>query len=185
MLWVYLLTITKLTCFTSSDINECLEKVCHVDATCVNTNGSFNCFCNDGFTGDGVISCQCQVSDPCQSAQCQNGGLCIAISGSCTDYNCTCTECYTGQFCETLMDPCGNNPCQNGGNCFAIPGSCIDYECICTGCYTGQFCETLLNACDNNPCQNGGNCVAIPGSCIVYECICTGCYTGQLCETSC
>ena len=36
------------------DINEC-EPVspCHANATCNNTIGSFNCSCNDGYTGDG------------------------------------------------------------------------------------------------------------------------------------
>ena len=38
-----------------SDINECSEKThsCDKNATCTNTDGSFNCNCQIGYTGDG------------------------------------------------------------------------------------------------------------------------------------
>lgn len=41
--------------FTRSDINECITGAarCHYNATCVNTPGSFSCFCEPGYTGDG------------------------------------------------------------------------------------------------------------------------------------
>ena len=36
------------------DINECEPvSLCHANATCNNTDGSYNCSCNDGYTGDG------------------------------------------------------------------------------------------------------------------------------------
>lgn len=40
-----------------TDINECLNSSlhnCHADATCQDTDGSFNCECNKGFNGSGV-----------------------------------------------------------------------------------------------------------------------------------
>ena len=39
-----------------ADINECNTELhpCHLNATCINTNGSFHCLCNNGFTGDGI-----------------------------------------------------------------------------------------------------------------------------------
>ncbi|XP_078348946.1 uncharacterized protein LOC144633894 isoform X1 [Oculina patagonica] len=42
-----------------ADVDECTQGVdeCHVNATCNNTEGSYNCTCKDGFTGDG-LSCQ-------------------------------------------------------------------------------------------------------------------------------
>ena len=37
-----------------SDIDECSSaNECHLDATCTNTKGSYNCTCQDGFEGDG------------------------------------------------------------------------------------------------------------------------------------
>ena len=38
-----------------SDINECKEGIhtCDDNAKCTNTDGSFTCSCNEGYTGDG------------------------------------------------------------------------------------------------------------------------------------
>jgi hypothetical protein len=41
--------------YISVDINECLPaSPCHVAATCNNTEGSYNCACDSGYSGDGV-----------------------------------------------------------------------------------------------------------------------------------
>jgi hypothetical protein len=41
-----------------AEINECDgENDCHDNATCINTIGSYNCSCNDGFEGNGTL-CQ-------------------------------------------------------------------------------------------------------------------------------
>ena len=41
---------------SNADINECVidEDNCHGNASCTNTEGSFTCSCNPGYTGDGV-----------------------------------------------------------------------------------------------------------------------------------
>jgi len=39
-------------------VDECAENddECHMNADCVNTEGSYCCFCKDGYTGNG-FSC--------------------------------------------------------------------------------------------------------------------------------
>lgn len=42
--------------FVYVDINECGSgDVCPQDSTCVNTDGSFTCNCNDGFVMNGAL----------------------------------------------------------------------------------------------------------------------------------
>ena len=61
------LSANKLTdaCTTIDvDINECqlnLSK-CHPDSYCNNTIGSYLCFCNIGYFGDGFINCTSKVN---------------------------------------------------------------------------------------------------------------------------
>ena len=42
--------------FIFLDINECSSNPCHDNATCTDNEGSFDCQCKDGFSGDG-LSC--------------------------------------------------------------------------------------------------------------------------------
>ena len=37
------------------DIDECLDNPCHRNANCTDSQGSFDCHCYDGFSGDGFI----------------------------------------------------------------------------------------------------------------------------------
>ena len=39
-----------------SDLNECaMENNCHQKADCINSEGSYQCLCQTGFTGNGSI----------------------------------------------------------------------------------------------------------------------------------
>ena len=50
-----ILTLPPTSCLVSADVNECAESThnCHQNATCNNTEGSFDCSCNIGYTGNG------------------------------------------------------------------------------------------------------------------------------------
>ena len=49
---------------TFSDIDECTRNLsfCHSLATCVDTEGSYTCPCNPGYTGDGFVSCTSKLA---------------------------------------------------------------------------------------------------------------------------
>ena len=49
-------------CF--SDIDECLSNPCHVNANCSDTQGSFGCQCNIGFSGNG-FNCSSKYAFRC------------------------------------------------------------------------------------------------------------------------
>ena len=37
----------------NTDVDECANDVCHSNALCTNTEGSYVCACSIGYTGDG------------------------------------------------------------------------------------------------------------------------------------
>ena len=47
----------------STDINECTNgrAECHDNASCTNTDGSYECTCDTGFTGDG-FNCTSEIA---------------------------------------------------------------------------------------------------------------------------
>lgn len=71
--------------FAFTDIDECKTGPfnCDVNANCSDTLGSYQCTCNDGYTGDGET---CSDIDECLSNPC--------------DKNATCNNTDGGFFCE-------------------------------------------------------------------------------------
>ena len=41
------------------DVDECVRSpdICHQNANCINTEGSYSCQCLKGYTGDGKLNC--------------------------------------------------------------------------------------------------------------------------------
>ena len=54
--------------WTCEDIDECAEglDICDENAWCNNTYGDYECYCNDGYFGDGFA---CGDSDECAEAE--------------------------------------------------------------------------------------------------------------------
>ena len=104
---------------TCKDLDECvLGSPCHSDATCLNSPGSYNCVCNVGYTGDGVI---CLDVNECTEFPCKDEfGLCTNTVGS---FECPCKIGYNG-------DGTFENGCIDDDEC-GIEGVCdVNAECL-------------------------------------------------------
>ena len=68
--------------FVLIDIDECLNRshACDVNANCTNTDGSYNCTCKEGYTGDGQ-SCQGILDQTVHHT-----GLLLTISRACPKF---------------------------------------------------------------------------------------------------
>ncbi|XP_076035463.1 multiple EGF like domains 8 [Oratosquilla oratoria] len=109
------------------DIDECLLSLdnCHSNATCTNTDGSYNCTCQRGFKGDGRKKCDRTCYEDCVHGYC---------SGS-PDYECICTLGWTGDDCS---QNCG---CYNHSTCQKGIGTCDQ----CRHLTDGDFCHLCRN----------------------------------------
>ena len=61
VLFIYYLRVASVLCcilhFNLLDIKECaISQPCHIHASCIDTPGSYQCVCKDGFVDDG-LSC--------------------------------------------------------------------------------------------------------------------------------
>ena len=103
--------------------------------------------------------------EPCTSDLCQNGGSCDDSSGS---FVCTCTQLFTGRFCETGDS---RTPC----NIITII-NIIAFTLLSRLSYYIYLLYIFIDfdGCYDNPCLNGGVC--IPDK-LDYYCNC-----GHRCE---
>ncbi|CAB4031234.1 fibrillin-2-like, partial, partial [Paramuricea clavata] len=162
-------------------IDECSEGnfSCDPNATCINSQGSYNCQCKNGFQGNGKQNCT--DIDECSEEstnECHLNATCSNTPGS---YECECRTGYhgLGRAC-TDIDECsdGNFTCHPNATCINTQGS---YECQCKNGFQGngkQNC-TDIDECSEestNECHLNATCSNIPGS---YECECRAGYRGH------
>uniref|UniRef100_A0A1I7UVG7 Cubilin n=1 Tax=Caenorhabditis tropicalis TaxID=1561998 RepID=A0A1I7UVG7_9PELO len=139
--------------------DSCANNKCHKLATCKETDdswsalGGYNCYCPDGYVGDGIgeQGCVKNQTTVCLNHKCVNGGKCSARNA--TDYQCHCEQGFLGKFCEKIS-PCQTNPCQNGGLC--IPADNLAF-CECPEPFFGKTCSEQEEHCGAHFTHSSGN----------------------------
>ncbi|CAH3133412.1 unnamed protein product, partial [Porites lobata] len=118
------------------NVDECQisSHNCSDNATCINTEGSFNCSCKPGYRGNGY---NCSDLDECQmnSHNCSDNASCINTQSS---FYCSCKPGYRGNgYNCTDNDECLKTPpvCDVNANCKSTLGS---YLCSCIEGFTGD-----------------------------------------------
>ncbi|CAH1794912.1 unnamed protein product, partial [Owenia fusiformis] len=135
-------------CASCEAINECEMGTdnCHINADCLDTELSYTCTCQDGFSGDG-FSCT-------NINECEDGTDNCHINADCSDtegnYICTCQNGFSGDgFSCTNINECedGTDKCHINADCSDTEGN---YICTCQNGFTGDgFSCTNINECED------------------------------------
>uniref|UniRef100_A0A0G4G3N3 Uncharacterized protein n=1 Tax=Chromera velia CCMP2878 TaxID=1169474 RepID=A0A0G4G3N3_9ALVE len=159
------------------NLNECELGVdtCGADATCVDSEGSFECSCESGYELDAENDCK--NIDECDLGlhTCSVNATCIDSDGS---FECSCergyeldeeNDCKNINECERGLDTCGVN-----ATCNDSAGS---FECSCESGYEldgANDCENV-DECERSldRCGSGATCVDSTGS---FGCSCESGY---------
>uniref|UniRef100_A0A8C1S273 EGF-like-domain, multiple 6 n=1 Tax=Cyprinus carpio TaxID=7962 RepID=A0A8C1S273_CYPCA len=168
---------TGKTC--SQDLNECGLKPRPCEHRCMNTFGSYMCYCLNGYMlmSDG----SCANSRTCSLAHCQYG--CEEVQG---EVRCLCPSPglqlgSDGKTCEDI-DECatGKNQCPFNRQCTNTFGS---YYCKCQTGYDlkyvdGKYDCIDINECTSNThkCSHHAECINTHGS---YKCKCKQGFRGS------
>lgn len=143
-----------------SNINECASAATHScdkeHGDCTDTEGSYRCSCNNGFTGDGYNCADLNECAPGGSNQCAQ--TCINNIGS---YTCSCFRGYTlnadGKTCNDI-DECSEsaaNGCYDNSYCNNTNGG---YICFCPADFIlkgdGKTCESIHQCASNHGCSH-------------------------------
>ncbi|XP_007885430.1 adhesion G protein-coupled receptor L4 isoform X1 [Callorhinchus milii] len=128
LLFVWLSSLLDL-CLPSANSSmtqtfNCNENICNKNATCTTINKKKGCYCNTGFTGDGVSFCN--DDDECENATqtCGYNATCTNTIGS---FYCTCVQGFqsskgTQEFTPNDGSTCiekSKTPCHLNNNCLS------------------------------------------------------------------
>ena len=158
---------------TCDDVDECEGSPCDDNANCENSRGSFECTCNDGYSGNGY---ECSEIDECSigTHECSSNANCANTVGS---YTCRCKDGFEGdgKTCSNINE-CYQAPCSPSADCTDTVGS---YSCVCRQGYKGDGencvdvdeCLKNLHNCDIN-----AKCANLDGG---FSCACNSGYIGN------
>eukprot|EP00933_Yihiella_yeosuensis_P080883 TRINITY_DN943_c0_g1_i2.p1 TRINITY_DN943_c0_g1~~TRINITY_DN943_c0_g1_i2.p1 ORF type:complete len:1016 (+),score=179.38 TRINITY_DN943_c0_g1_i2:96-3143(+) len=126
--------------------DECAENKdnCHQQASCNDTDASFTCSCNEGYTGNGV---NCQDSNECSRRldhNCNAHANCTNTIGS---FTCKCSVGYSGNgvVCADIDECKIMQRCSSNGKCSNTDGS---FTCSCKEGYEGDGIACKPKGCD-------------------------------------
>ncbi|XP_065053119.1 uncharacterized protein LOC135682248 [Rhopilema esculentum] len=177
---------SRISTLDISDTDECkqnateeLKMLCHTDAYCINTIGSYLCRCNNGFNGDGFRYCK-DVDECSLNGTCHANATCTNSIGS---FSCRCNTGFRGNgtMCSDINECLESNECSKDADCINTVGS---YRCDCKEGFDGDGygCENI-NECnyEKNPCDDAATCSDTYGS---FKCQCREGWTGNgtVCE---
>uniref|UniRef100_A0A8C0UNZ1 Fibrillin 1 n=1 Tax=Cyanistes caeruleus TaxID=156563 RepID=A0A8C0UNZ1_CYACU len=155
-----------------TDIDECkvLPNLCR-NGQCINTMGSFRCFCKAGYTTD-ITGTSCSDLDECSQSPRPCNFICKNSEGS---YQCSCPRGYVLQEDgKTYLDECQTKQ----HNCqFLCVNTLGGFTCKCPPGFTQHHTacigkeNTDNNECGSHPslCGSKGICQNTPGS---FTCEC-------------
>ena len=137
--------------FVCRDEDECLttSHKCDAYAKCVNTPGSYECQCQDGYKGNGIMIGQqdgCYDINECQGMAhgCSPFAICTNDFGI---FHCDCEYGYTGNgtYCEDF-DEClfNTHTCPYDSNCVNVNGA---FVCHCMEGFIDAYNSSMLRSC--------------------------------------
>ncbi|MFT7800605.1 multiple epidermal growth factor-like domains protein 8 [Arapaima gigas] len=167
------------------DVEECRLGLhnCHLFATCINTPKSFECHCERGYTGDGVLHCNQTCFNECREGQCSGSPRfeCECALGWTSDPS---TMVLSGVECDV---DCG---CNFHSTCVTAPrvcDQCQDWTMgpHCEQCRPGSFGTALAGGDGCVPCQCNGHGDPLQGYCHNQTglCYCTHNTQGPHCDS--
>lgn len=182
------------------DIDECQDPAikarCVENSECCNLPSHYVCKCNQGYEGDGEVSCTGKLNkDPISSFNhstksilsdineclhpnaCGVGAECFNTPGN---YTCVCPEGTYGDpysGCADI-DECANpNACGPGALCTNLEGG---YRCDCPQGFHGDARSVLgctdMDECAKSPCGRNALCINEVGS---FKCACPDGFVGD------
>ncbi|MBL4635139.1 MAG: S8 family serine peptidase [Kofleriaceae bacterium] len=162
------------------DIDECEEDIdgCAIpseNGDCRNLPGSFECYCLDGYDGDGVT---CQDIDECAEGidDCSDNAECTNTDPG---FSCECLPGFTGDGVECLPP----NECDLGTDDCDENATCSDteegFDCSCNTGYSGDgtVCEDIDECAEgSHDCDANAVCENDDGS---FTCECSPHFSGD------